>query len=328
MSLVTAGFNTEWFRLLQAFQAGEVRVESVPLPYMNNNEENEPDGNDDYDWEPPPEMDDEVQNGFQVLSENFIFRPTPYNTLTEPILAETDVPLFENSLFTAKDFFRFMLHLQSSNAGIGDRLFSSIIGAIIRFLPPDNVLATALKQNPSMYRTLKMVHSGADIRDDLKSYLLDTCPSGCRPFWGASAHEHICSEEDCGGCRWKYCNADCVNDIGDKICDHKRKPARQFYYLSVRDRIVSLLNSDLRRLFQYESLRHVRNDSDFVEDIYDSTTYKTFSRIIPPNAKLIFLQICWDGADMFSMSGKSMWPLCYSIMNLPPNLRDKPHIGK
>jgi hypothetical protein len=31
---------------------------------------------------------------------------------------------------------------------------------------------------------------------------------------------------------------------------------------------------------------------------------------------------------MFNYSGKSMWPLCYSIMNLPPSLRDKPHIGE
>jgi hypothetical protein len=30
---------------------------------------------------------------------------------------------------------------------------------------------------------------------------------------------------------------------------------------------------------------------------------------------------------MFNYSGKSMWPLCYSIMALPPSLRDKPHIG-
>ncbi len=30
---------------------------------------------------------------------------------------------------------------------------------------------------------------------------------------------------------------------------------------------------------------------------------------------------------MFNYSGKSMWPLCYSIMAFPPSLRDKPHIG-
>jgi hypothetical protein len=39
------------------------------------------------------------------------------------------------------------------------------------------------------------------------------------------------------------------------------------------------------------------------------------------------VQVCWDGADMFNYSGSSMWPLCYSIMSLPPSLRDKSHIG-
>ena len=31
---------------------------------------------------------------------------------------------------------------------------------------------------------------------------------------------------------------------------------------------------------------------------------------------------------MFNYSGNSMWPLCYSIMSLPPSLKDKPHVGK
>ena len=62
-------------------------------------------------------------------------------------------------------------------------------------------------------------------------------------------------------------------------------------------------------------------------DIFDSDTYKHFKSLVPRDGQLIFLQVCWDGADMFNYSGKSMWPLCYSIMNFPPCLRDKPHIG-
>jgi hypothetical protein len=31
---------------------------------------------------------------------------------------------------------------------------------------------------------------------------------------------------------------------------------------------------------------------------------------------------------MFNFTGSSMWPLCYSIMNFPPSLRDKPHVGE
>jgi hypothetical protein len=31
---------------------------------------------------------------------------------------------------------------------------------------------------------------------------------------------------------------------------------------------------------------------------------------------------------MFHFTGHDMWPLCYSIMTLPPSVRDKPHVGK
>jgi hypothetical protein len=42
----------------------------------------------------------------------------------------------------------------------------------------------------------------------------------------------------------------------------------------------------------------------------------------------IFIQICWDGATMFKfVQGPSMWPLCYSIMNFPPSMRNKVNIG-
>ena len=39
--------------------------------------------------------------------------------------------------------------------------------------------------------------------------------------------------------------------------------------------------------------------------------------------------MCWDGADMFQSmkTDQSMWPIFYSIMNLPPNMRSIVHVG-
>ncbi len=45
------------------------------------------------------------------------------------------------------------------------------------------------------------------------------------------------------------------------------------------------------------------------------------------NEVFIGLQFCWDGADMFEKSGKSIWPLAVSILNFPKDLRDKMNIG-
>jgi hypothetical protein len=48
-----------------------------------------------------------------------------------------------------------------------------------------------------------------------------------------------------------------------------------------------------------------------------------------PDVKVIFLQMCWDGADMHNKTkhDKSMWPTFYCIMNLPPSLRHVVHVG-
>ena len=170
------------------------------------------------------------------------------------------------------------------------------------------------------------VPNSADIpKSDLKLYCVDTCPKGCTPFWKDSLNVNVCPH--CTSCRWRHCSITCVDEEGGLICEHKRKPARNFYYLSVRDRIKKLLRSHLKKLFHYESIRYKSTNDDFVEDIFDSDTYKHFKSLVPRDGQLIFLQVCWDGADMFNYSGKSMWPLCYSIMNFPPCLRDKPHIG-
>lgn len=42
----------------------------------------------------------------------------------------------------------------------------------------------------------------------------------------------------------------------------------------------------------------------------------------------IMLQVCWDGAPIHNtVQRDSMWPLIYSIVNLPPSMRNKLHLG-
>ena len=42
----------------------------------------------------------------------------------------------------------------------------------------------------------------------------------------------------------------------------------------------------------------------------------------------IYLQICWDGAPISNtVQRNSMWLVVYSIVNFPPSLRNKLHIG-
>jgi hypothetical protein len=62
-------------------------------------------------------------------------------------------------------------------------------------------------------------------------------------------------------------------------------------------------------------------------DVFFGSRYREVETHADPDDKIIFLQICWDGADMHNMSGKSMWPIFYCIMNLPPSLRHIVHVG-
>ena len=94
----------------------------------------------------------------------------------------------------------------------------------------------------------------------------------------------------------------------------------------MEDRLRRLLSSDIKNLFDYALYRKTSPEG-VISDIFDTSLYKKFVNKCPADGKLIYLQVCWDGADMFNFSGKSMWPLCYCIMNLPPSFRDKMHIG-
>ena len=46
------------------------------------------------------------------------------------------------------------------------------------------------------------------------------------------------------------------------------------------------------------------------------------------NQKFIGIVFCYDGAELFNKgTSGSIWPQAYFIVNFPPELRTKPHIG-
>ena len=65
----------------------------------------------------------------------------------------------------------------------------------------------------------------------------------------------------------------------------------------------------------------------YVEDVYDGSTWKSFLALMNPGEVFIDLNFCWDGADMFEFSEKSILPLSITILNFPKDLRDKLNIG-
>ena len=56
--------------------------------------------------------------------------------------------------------------------------------------------------------------------------------------------------------------------------------------------------------------------------------YRKLYDSVPAGGYPIFIQLCWDGSEVTkSLKTSSMWPLTYSIINFPPCLRNKLHVG-
>lgn len=274
-------------QIAHAFAAGRC---SQPLRLLNDDDEADNEEEDDF---LPHQM--WAHDLFLVNQEDFLASidalkwSTRENVTSEDLKEKGQQLLFVGSQFKLKDLSRFCLFLKSSNASMGDRLFASVVGSMGTFLPRPNILHDALGECPSMYSTLKLIQSAADIPDDLSTFKIDTCANGCVPFMRDDQFVHRCPE--CLGMRWKHCRLHCLNEAGLKTCSHKCEPIRTLFYLSIRDRIVKLLLSDLHHLFHYEDYRHKCSNDDFVEDIFDSTTYHSFKRLVPQGHHIIFLQV-------------------------------------
>jgi len=77
----------------------------------------------------------------------------------------------------------------------------------------------------------------------------------------------------------------------NKVCNHTQSPIRSFYYMPIRDRIEKLLSGDLKNMFLYEKYRYKSSRGEYCEDIYESKTYVKMKSLIPPDCRLIFLQV-------------------------------------
>ena len=101
---------------------------------------------------------------------------------------------------------------------------------------------------------------------------------------------------------------------------------RYCHYLPIRDRITKIIKSEIGLFLQYPVLRRAPVHG-YLDDIYDGSNFKYFNSLMLPGEVLIAIQICWDGADLYNHSGKSIWPVTWSLLNFPPELRDKLHLG-
>ena len=163
------------------------------------------------------------------------------------------MPLFPGSAYLSKDLARFLLSLKARHLKIGDGVLAHIVGAMATFLPKGNTLATSLPEKTSTYFLLKTLDNLAAYKSNLRTLKIHVCIKKCMGFYNNNAALNVCTV--CNECRWKECLPDCYAEDGEKLCDHQQSPRDTLYYNVVQDRLVKLLKSGLRNLFNYQHHR-------------------------------------------------------------------------
>lgn len=159
-------------------------------------------------------------------------------------------PLFQGSKYSAKDLARFLLSFKARHLKVGDGILANIVAMMATFLPPDNLFKSRLPETTSTYFLLKTLDNLAAYETNLRCLQIDVCVKKCMGYYSTNEGCNFC--DICGECRWKLCTPACYNGNKEKLCDHLQRPRSRVYYNVVQDRLVKLLKSDLKNLFNYQ----------------------------------------------------------------------------
>jgi hypothetical protein len=162
-------------------------------------------------------------------------------------------PLFPGRAYSAKDLARFLLSFKARHLKLGDGILANIVAIMATFLPRDNVFKLCLSDSTSTYFLLKALDNLAAYTTNLRTLRVHCCIKKCIGFYDGREAMNFCSE--CGECRWKLCSRACYGEDDEKTCNHNQTPRNVVYYNVVQDRLVKLLKSDLKNLFNYQSHR-------------------------------------------------------------------------
>ena len=190
----------------------------------------------------------------------------------------TTMPLFKGSKYSGKDLARFLLSFKARYLAIGDGILANIVAIMATFLPEENTLKAHLPDKTSTYLLLKTLDNLAHFKTSLRCLKIDCCVGKCMGFYGYNSHLNFCSV--CDQCRWRLCTQDCFDENEEKICDHTLIPYGALYYNVVQDRLVKLLKSDLKNLFNYEFHRAGEEYIVCLEISRNVSKYLEMSRIV------------------------------------------------
>ncbi len=124
----------------------------------------------------------------------------------------------------------YLLSMKTSLA-VGDVAFCIIASSIISFMPSPNMFDVCFDgKQPTTYKMLSVINYFADLSAHLSSYKFNVCDN----------------------------NGSCIltKEKKPRSCCHTVTRKSCFYYMSIRERMVCLLNSDLKNMFLYPKYKY------------------------------------------------------------------------
>lgn len=175
---------------------------------------------------------------------------TTYAVSTTMDTAIPSQALFRGSEYTSKDLARFLLSFKAKHMKVGDGILANMVAMLATFLPSDNAFKRLLPEKTSIYKLLKTLDNLASFKTGLRTLKINTCVNKCMGFYADNLGLNVCPK--CGESRWKHCALDCYGPNDARICSHYLAPRSSLYYNVVQDRLVKLLKSDIKNLFNYD----------------------------------------------------------------------------
>ena len=258
-------------------------------------------------------LDDEDSSSSQddnsILTEDYLLNSIilQSGSINNDIINEER--LFESSDHTIEDVI-LLIELIKTTHNLGDRLESILIGLLAVLLPKDNIIKSKIiETSNSIHYYQKLIQDNEKHLPRCSVHKIEVCRKGCFAFVGPN-----------------YLLNQCPHCFTNRRQLHGL--FRHIYYFPIKERLLAFIKSDLSNFLNYNEVRHTGGNS-WYQDVYDGKNWKRFVAEMDntKQEKLLALQWCWDGADVFEFSGKVFWPSCLSILNLPLDLRSKPHIG-
>ena len=154
---------------------------------------------------------------------------------------------------------------------MGDGLENIILGLLSSILPHGNALSNHLSKNTKTnYFYQETIKSGHSMFTKSRILEIQACQKGCSAFIGRNVNSESCF----------ICNTN--NDLALN---------EVIYYFPLRDRISSLIASDLKKFLTYSRIRRSPAD-EYIEDIYDGANWKRFESQMIKERYLFKLNNC------------------------------------